>query len=563
MLHFSGIINKYKLKVIETTGPKIILYSFYVLLLEIVNILISLPAYAFISSKEFAGGDASAIRTYRLRRIASLSVIAGMAFSIFVWILVSFFGLVLFPGKSYAAVASWDFNTPLAYNYDTTKIQITDGTAIFKATPMPPSVPAPTITPSVEITPTPVSEPVSTPTTPTPAVEPTHTPAVAPAPIIEPTPAPAPVVPPPAPVPTSPLLFNNLRNLFKPEVAYAQTNTCSAILQTITPLIVTPFVKWTGFSETANKNGGEIYYALSGDGGQSWLYFDGSNWSPAIGHGNTASEINNHISNFPITLSQTGAGTLMFKATFESDCTHDVSLLSLTADYQDQPSVIASFTSSNTSVATTTTVVTSEANPAVIAVTDSISASTDTSTGGSSQTEIPVINTPLLTETTNTTSLNTNTGVEVPSDISGTSPLLSTGTPTVGTEASTSLTTDTSLNTNIATPIAFSVHIATKTTGTPGHTLYSIPGLFSLSEGPDNGLVLHVTGANLQTTTLSSGANANVSVGDHIVVLVYDGSKLSLYIDGVISGTLTAPIVIAPPTNVSTSIGCVSAGFVL
>jgi hypothetical protein len=37
-------------------------------------------------------------------------------------------------------------------------------------------------------------------------------------------PAPAPVVPPPAPDP-GPLLFDNLRQLFTTQVAYAQTNT--------------------------------------------------------------------------------------------------------------------------------------------------------------------------------------------------------------------------------------------------------------------------------------------------------------------------------------------------
>ncbi len=551
MLHFSGIINKYKLRVIETTGPKIILYGFYVLLLEIANILISLPAYAFISSKEFAGSDASSIRTYRLRRIASLSVIAGMAFSVFVWILVSFFGLVLFPGKSYAAVASWDFNTPLAYNYDTTKIQITDGTAIFKSS----QVVTPTVEPAPATETVPVSEPVSTepvPTTePIPVTEPVTEPA--PAPVVEPAPAPvvepAPVVPPPAPDP-GPLLFDNLRNLFRPQVAYAQTNSCSATLQTITPLVVTPFVKWTGFSETANKNGGEIYYTLSGDGGVSWLYWNGSGWIDAgTNKGNAATEINSNISDFPVTLTQAGAGTLMFKATFESDCSQDVSLLSLTADYQDQPSVIASFTSPETSTATTTTVVTSEADPTVVAVLDSISVGTDTSTGGTTETTIPMTDTSVVTDTTN--SLDTT----VTTDIATTS-------------VDTSLTTDTTLNTNVATPIAFSVHIVTETTGTPGRTLYSIPGLLSISEGPNNGLVVNVTGTDLQTTTLSypdtsSGSSANVAVGDHIVVLVYDGTTLKLYIDGAVTATLSTPIVIAPPSNISTSIGCVSAGFVL
>lgn len=542
MLHFSGAINKQKLKVIETTGPRIILYGLCVLLLEIANVLISLPAYAFISSKEFAGNDASSIRTYRLRRIASISVIAGVAFSVFIWILVSFFGMVLFPGKSHAAVASWDFNTPLAYNYDTTKIQITDGSAIFKAsiisattdttTTETPTIdtttdatePSPTVesTPTTETVTEPVSEPVAEPVA-EPVVEP------APEPVVEPAPG--------------TLLFDNLRQLFKTQAAYAQTNTCSATLQTITPLLVTPFVKWTGFSETANKNGGEIYYVLSGDGGLSWLYWNGSSWTDASTlKGNTAVEINDHITEFPITLTESGAGTLMFKATFESDCSQDISLLSLTADYQDQPSVIASFTSPDTSTATTTTVITSEADPTVVAVEDSLSVGTDTSTGGTTETTIPLTDTSLVTDTTN--SLDTT----VTTDTSTTS-------------VDTSLTTDTTVDTSVATPIAFSVHVVTETTGTPGRTLYSIPGIFSLSEGPDNGLVLNVTGTDLQTTTLSS--SANVAVGDHIVVLVYDGSTLKLYIDGTVSASLTTPIVIAPPAQVSTSIGCVSAGFVL
>ena len=130
----------------------------------------------------------------------------------------SFFGLVLFPGKSYAAVASWDFNTPLAYNYDTTKIQITDGTAIFKAS----QVVTPTVEPAPATETVPASEPVSTEPVPTtepipatePVTEPVSEPVVepAPAPVVEP--APAPVVE-PAP---GPLLFDNLRQLFKTQV---------------------------------------------------------------------------------------------------------------------------------------------------------------------------------------------------------------------------------------------------------------------------------------------------------------------------------------------------------
>ncbi|MDP3696813.1 MAG: hypothetical protein Q8R55_02150 [Candidatus Taylorbacteria bacterium] len=580
MLHFSGVINKYKLKMIETTGPKIIFHGFSVLVLEILNLLLALPAYAFIAPQEFAGNDPSAIKTYRLRRIVSLSVLAGMALSVLLWISVSFFGLIIFPGKSRAAIASWDFNTPLAYNYDTTKIQITDGAVIFKAsqtvtptieTTAPMVEPAPTIesTPSTETITEPVSEPV---------VEPAPAPVVEPAPDSIDSPQAAPVVEPaPAPAPDpGPLLWRFL----KPEVAFSQTNSCFATLQTITPLVVTPFVKWTGFFETANKNGGEIYYALSGDGGLTWLYWNGSAWTDAgAENGNIALDINDHISSFPAFAEAlaspkptaergsagepvTQAGTLMFRAKFVSDCASDILLLSLTADYQDQPMVIISLSDTSD---TPTTVITSESDPTVVAVEDSISSSTDTSAEGGTEIVIPATDTSLSTDITSGTSLETGTGVEVPTDTSDTT--------SVGTNVDTSLTADTTVDTGIVTPIVptesrildeigtFSVHVVIETTGNPGNTLYSIPGLFSLSEGPDNGLVINVTGTDLQTTTLSS--SANVTVGDHIVALVYDGSTLNLYIDGMVSASLTTPIVIAPPVNVSTSIGCVSARFIL
>ncbi len=40
MLHFSAFINSYKVKLVETNGPKIILYGFFILLLELVNFFI-------------------------------------------------------------------------------------------------------------------------------------------------------------------------------------------------------------------------------------------------------------------------------------------------------------------------------------------------------------------------------------------------------------------------------------------------------------------------------------------------------------------------------------------
>ncbi len=540
MLHFSGVISKYKLKLVEITGPKTIFYGLFILFLEIVNLFIALPAYALISSKEFAGNDKSAIKTYRLRRIISVSALLGVIAVVAGWIMVAFFGLVIFPGTSHASVASWDFNTPLAYHYDTSKIQIIDGAAIFKATPTTVQLVPATLIPTVESTPPPVIAPLTIPTP-------------APASVVEPPPAPIIV---PDPVPVSPLLFENIKTFFGINTVHAETNSCSAMLTTIIPLVVTPFVKWDGFSETAQKNGGEIYYALSSDGGLNWLYFNNNAWVDAgVENGNTASEINSHISNFPITFSQTGAGTLMFRAKFTSDCTQDVSLLSLTADYQDHPIQIISFAPQALSQ---TTVLTSESAPAVVAVDNAVLTTTQTSTVSNTQTEIPVGQSTVTTGVTNITSLNTETQVTVPSNTSAT--------PSVNTNTEVAPTTNTSLNTNIVTSITFSVHTVIKTTGSAGHELYSIPGLFSLSEGPNNGLVVKVTGTDLQVATLTyggTGSQAHVAVGDHIVVIVYDGSKLSLYVDGAVSATLNAPIVIAPPANVSTSLGCVSAGVVL
>ena len=116
MLHFSSFINSYKVKLVETNGPKIILYGFFILLLELMNFFISLPAYAFIKPEFFAGGDQNAVKTYRLRRIVSLSVLGGMVLAVILWILVALFGVTLFPSQSHASTASWDFNNSLAYH---------------------------------------------------------------------------------------------------------------------------------------------------------------------------------------------------------------------------------------------------------------------------------------------------------------------------------------------------------------------------------------------------------------------------------------------------------------
>ena len=603
MLHFSAFINSYKVKLVETNGPKIILYGFFILLLEILNFFISLPAYAFIKPEFFAGGDQNAIKTYRLRRVVSLSVLGGMVLAVILWIVVGVFGVALFPSKSQASTASWDFNNSLAYHYDPTKIQIVDGSVVFKATQTP--IVAPVVQPIPEITTPPpapllnqggeVSSPPSqggvpageggsvapTPdtTTPVPVTQPTPTPTPTPtpAPAPEPTPAPAPI-PAPAPVaPSSPLLFNTLKSIFSPTQAFAQGNVCSATLEPIAPLVVASFDHWTSFSEIANKNGGNINYQLSTDSGVTWQYWNGSLWSSvgvaaSANNYNTASDINSHISTLPTTLSAQGVATLSFRAEFTSDCTHDLTLLSLTADYAEHTTIASVINPVNTNTIQTTT---SEQNSSVVAVTDSVVSTTTNTTSNTSvttpsipavlpatSTVTPTTNSTTIpqvdsgaTNVTNSTSLDTSTNIQAPT----------TQTPSVDVNQNTSLNTNTTVTTPVVTPIAFSIHAVIATTGTPSHTLYSVPGLFTLEEGPDNGLIVKVTNTSLQQTTLTTGtgASGNVSVGDHIVVLIYDGSALKLYVDGAVSATLSVPIVIAPPAQVSTSIGCVSAGVVL
>ena len=79
---------------------------------------------------------------------------------------------------------------------------------------------------------------------------------------------------------------------------------------------------WSGFVESANKNGGEIYYQLSNDSGSTWQYWNGSSWVVAgITNYNPASVINANINKFA-----TSSSDIMFKAFLSSDGTQQVQL---------------------------------------------------------------------------------------------------------------------------------------------------------------------------------------------------------------------------------------------
>ena len=89
---------------------------------------------------------------------------------------------------------------------------------------------------------------------------------------------------------------------------------------------------WTAFSETATKNGGEIYYQLSDDDGTTWQYWNGSAWAVATATDyNTATDINTNIATFSTTNS-----SIMFKAFLESDGIQQVQLDNLQLIYKEK-----------------------------------------------------------------------------------------------------------------------------------------------------------------------------------------------------------------------------------
>jgi hypothetical protein len=99
---------------------------------------------------------------------------------------------------------------------------------------------------------------------------------------------------------------------------------------TIQPVTYTPFTSLSGFSETATKNGGEIKYQISNDGGTTWYWYN-SGWaitSAGYTETNTASDINSNIATFP-----TGSGEFLFRAYLNSNGTQLVQLDSVDLTY--------------------------------------------------------------------------------------------------------------------------------------------------------------------------------------------------------------------------------------
>lgn len=103
---------------------------------------------------------------------------------------------------------------------------------------------------------------------------------------------------------------------------------------------------WSGFTETATKNGGEIYYQLSDDNGATWKYWNGTTWATAgATNSSTAAVVNTYITYFPTSTNQ-----IKWRSFFTSNGSQQVILSGVTITYsQNDPPQIASLTSAQDS----------------------------------------------------------------------------------------------------------------------------------------------------------------------------------------------------------------------
>ena len=120
------------------------------------------------------------------------------------------------------------------------------------------------------------------------------------------------------------------------------THSYDSTKPTVTPtssLSMPKAVSWNSFTETATKNGGEIYYQLSGDNGTTWKYWTGSAWAVAGGTNfNIATDVNTNIGTFA-----TSSNQIKFKAFLSSNGTQQVNLDNVDIGYtQNMPPSVAS-----------------------------------------------------------------------------------------------------------------------------------------------------------------------------------------------------------------------------
>jgi hypothetical protein len=90
-------------------------------------------------------------------------------------------------------------------------------------------------------------------------------------------------------------------------------------------------VSWNSFTETATKNGGEIYYQLSSDDGANWQYWNGSAWAVAgASNYNIATDVNTNISSFT-----TSSNKIKWQAFLSSNGSQQVILDNINIGYTE------------------------------------------------------------------------------------------------------------------------------------------------------------------------------------------------------------------------------------
>lgn len=116
------------------------------------------------------------------------------------------------------------------------------------------------------------------------------------------------------------------------------------------PVLTQGIQNWDDFLAAETPAGGTITYRLSGNGGESWQYWDGSAWqlSSNLTQTNTSSVLHNNIDAFPI-----GTGGIIWQAVLQGNGDQQVTLgeveITATSDMQDptHPTVLSAALSEN------------------------------------------------------------------------------------------------------------------------------------------------------------------------------------------------------------------------
>jgi len=112
----------------------------------------------------------------------------------------------------------------------------------------------------------------------------------------------------------------------KRSIGYSSSNPTIEPTNSFAP---TDVMAWNSFQEVATKNGGEIYYQLSDDNGNTWQYWNGSLWVLAgAANYNNAIDVNNNINSFSAINQE-----IKFKAFLASDGTQQVELDTIVITY--------------------------------------------------------------------------------------------------------------------------------------------------------------------------------------------------------------------------------------